>query len=185
MTALASLWLPILLSAVFVFVASSVIHMVLQLHNSDYRKVPDAARAALGDVPPGQYMVPHAASPGECNTKEMRARFDEGPVGVLVLREKGMPSMGKALGQWFALCLLVAAITAWLTGRGLAPGADGARVFLASTVAALLGHGLASVNDSIWKGVAWSTTAKFVFDGIVYALVTGTTFWWLWPAAGS
>lgn len=36
-----ALWLPILLSAVIVFVASSIIHMVIPFHKSDYRKVPD------------------------------------------------------------------------------------------------------------------------------------------------
>ena len=40
-----------------------------------------------------------------------------------------------------------------------------------------------SVNDSIWKGVSWCVTSKFMFDGVVYALVTGATFAWLWPAA--
>ena len=34
-----SLWLPILVSAVFVFVVSSFIHMVLPYHHKDYRKL--------------------------------------------------------------------------------------------------------------------------------------------------
>lgn len=34
-----SLWVPILLSAVIVFVASSILHMVLPIHRSDYKKV--------------------------------------------------------------------------------------------------------------------------------------------------
>ena len=62
MTSLPTLWLPILLSAVFVFVASSLVHMVLQLHKNDYRKLPaedellDALRRT--NTPPGQYMFP-------------------------------------------------------------------------------------------------------------------------------
>ena len=36
MVGLAALWLPILLSAVIVFVASSLIHMVSGWHKSDY-----------------------------------------------------------------------------------------------------------------------------------------------------
>ena len=40
MVPLMSLWLPILLSAVFVFVMSSIIHMVLGYHRADYRKLP-------------------------------------------------------------------------------------------------------------------------------------------------
>ena len=40
MVPLTTLWFPILLSVVIVFVASSVMHMVLLYHKSDYR--PDA-----------------------------------------------------------------------------------------------------------------------------------------------
>src|SRR2546430_13628982 len=41
MVALTALWIPILLSAVIVFVASSILHMVLPYHRSDYKKLPD------------------------------------------------------------------------------------------------------------------------------------------------
>ena len=43
MIPIASLWLPILLSAVGVFVASSIIHMALGYHNKDHDKMPDEA----------------------------------------------------------------------------------------------------------------------------------------------
>ncbi|HET7109995.1 MAG TPA: hypothetical protein VFI41_03915, partial [Gemmatimonadales bacterium] len=63
MTPLGSLWLPILLSAVAVFIVSAVIHMALQFwHRNDFRTVPneDAVMAALRpfDIPPGDYIVP-------------------------------------------------------------------------------------------------------------------------------
>ena len=38
MTGLSALWLPILLSAVLVFVASSLIHMASPWHKSDFRR---------------------------------------------------------------------------------------------------------------------------------------------------
>ena len=41
MVPLTSLWLPILLSAVIVFVASSIMHMLLPYHRSDYSQLPD------------------------------------------------------------------------------------------------------------------------------------------------
>jgi len=41
MVSLAALWLPILLSAVFVFRRQSVIHMLLPYHRSDYRQLPE------------------------------------------------------------------------------------------------------------------------------------------------
>ena len=63
---LTELWLPIVLAAVFVFIASSVIHMVLPIHKSDVKKmknedqVLEAMRA--NGVEPGNYMFPCAAS---------------------------------------------------------------------------------------------------------------------------
>lgn len=186
MTTLAALWLPILLSAAFVFVASSVIHMVLPIHRGDYRKLPDedSVRAALrgSSTPPGQYLIPCAASMKDMGSPEMVAKFREGPVGVLVVRPTGLPTMGKALGQWFAFCVVVGVFTAYLTGLALPPGAAGMQVFRIGATVALLGYGFSSVSDSIWKGVAWSTTLKFLLDGFVYALVSGATFAWLWPA---
>ena len=57
MTELSELWLPIIVSAVLVFVASSVIHMASPWHKSDYPKVPneDRVREALRTlaIPPG------------------------------------------------------------------------------------------------------------------------------------
>jgi len=40
MVPIAALWIPILLSAVIVFVASSIIHMLLPYHRSDYGNAP-------------------------------------------------------------------------------------------------------------------------------------------------
>lgn len=185
MTPLASLWLPILLSAVFVFVASSLVHMVLQLHKNDYRKLPaedellDALRRT--NTPPGQYMFPGAASMKEMGTPEMCAKFARGPIGTLIVRPGGSMQMGKALGSWFLFCLVVGALVAYVTGLGRAPGESG--VFRFASAVAALAYAFSSVPDSIWKGVRWSQTALFVIDGLVYALVTGATFAWLWPAA--
>src|SRR2546430_3194145 len=44
MTPLVSLWLPILLSAVGVFLVSSALHMFTGWHKSDYLKVPNEDR---------------------------------------------------------------------------------------------------------------------------------------------
>jgi hypothetical protein len=41
LVSLAALWLPILLSAVIVFIASSIMHTVLPYHRGDYRGLPD------------------------------------------------------------------------------------------------------------------------------------------------
>ena len=187
MTTLAALWLPVLLAAVFVFVVSSLVHMVLQIHKGDYKKLPDedAVRTAVRNsrTPPGQYLFPCAASMKDMGSPDMIEKFKQGPVGVMIVRPTGMPMLGKALGQWFAFCILVGVFSGYLTGLAAAPGADGMRVFRISATVATLGYAFSSVSDSIWKGVSWGTTLRFVFDGVLYALVTGATFAWLWPAA--
>ncbi len=185
MTTLDALWLPILLSAVFVFLASSLLHMVIPIHKADYKGLPDEqdTLSALRDakIPPGQYMFPHADSMKEAVSKEMVAKFNEGPVGVMIMRTNGMPNMGKSLCIWFLYCIVISVLVAYLTGIALAPGATG--VFQIATITALLGYAFTSINDSIWKGVSWTTTGKFIFDGACYSLVTGLTFAWLWPTA--
>lgn len=186
MSELTALWLPILLSAVFVFVTSSVVHMVLPVHKGDFGKLPDedstlAAMRQAG-VRPGQYMFPCPASMQDMNSPAMQAKYAAGPVGILIVRENGALGMGKALGAWFLFCLVVGLFTAYLTGLAVQPGADFAKVFRVSATVALLGHAFWSVHDSIWKGVSWSTTGKYMLDGLAYALVTGATFAWLWPA---
>jgi hypothetical protein len=189
MVPLLELWLPILVSAVLVFVVSSVIHMALPYHKKDCLQLPGeeqlmAAMRAQG-VAPGQYMFPRASSMKEACAPEMVAKLNQGPVGVLTVMPNGPWNMGKSLTQWFVLSLVISACSAYVAGLGLAAGADGMLVFRATSAAALLGYAVSSAMDSIWKGVSWGITAKFFFDGLVYALVTGGTFAWLWPAAAA
>ena len=58
MVSLAALWLPIVVSAVIVFLASWIVHMFLPYHHSDFAKLPqeDAVLDALRtlNVPAGQ-----------------------------------------------------------------------------------------------------------------------------------
>ncbi len=185
MPSLASLWLPILLSAVAVFVMSSLVHMVLQVHKNDYKKLPDEPgliealrRAGVGA---GQYVFPHCASMEEMKSEAMQARWRSGPCGTLIVRPAGGIGMGKALGQWFLFCIVVTVMVAYLTSLAKGPGAPG--VFRVATTVAFLGYAFSSVTDSIWKTIAWSTTWRFVFDGVLYALATGAVFAALWPAA--
>jgi hypothetical protein len=184
MVPLAALWLPIVLSAVIVFVASSVMHTVLKYHNSDYRKLPDEEKimAAMrpSNIPPGLYVFPH------CTHKEMKSpammeKFKQGPVGMLTMRPNGPPHMPKFLGQWFVFCLLVGTVAACLAGRVLGPGTPYMAVFHVVGLAAFLGYGLGHLSDGIWKGQTWSSVIKEVIDGLIYGLLTAGTFGWLWP----
>lgn len=187
MIAIADLWLPIVLAAVLVFIASSLVHMVLQIHKNDYLKLPseDAVLAALrqANVQPGQYMFPCPASMKDMGTPEMIEKFQRGPVGNVIVRASGVPGIGKSLGQWFVFCLVVGLFTAYVAGLAFGAGTEGMLVFRFTATVAFMGYALETVCQSIWKGVSWSSTAKFLLDGLIYGLITGATFAWLWPAA--
>jgi hypothetical protein len=183
---LMELWPPILLSAVFVFVASSVLHMVLPIHKGDYKKLAgeDALTSALrGQVAPGDYMFPWSGSMKEMSSPEMLAKYEQGPVGVMTILPNGPPAMGKSLVQWFLYSVLVSVFVGYVGTLGLSRGAEYLRVFQITGTAAILAYSVAYIPDSIWKGRCWASTAKFMFDGVVYGLVTAGTFGWLWPTA--
>lgn len=185
MVPIASLWLPVLLSAVIVFVVSSIIHMALPIHKSDYRKLPeeekvlDALRAA--GVTPGRVYVFPFCTQKEMKSPEVVEKFKRGPVGLLTVRPSGAPALGKFLGQWFFYCVLISIFTAYLTGRTREPGTQYLEVFRVAGATAFMGYSLALLQNAIWKGETWGVTLKHVFDGLIYGLLTAGTLGWLWP----
>jgi hypothetical protein len=184
MTALSSLWLPVLLSSVIVFVASSVIHMGPFWHRSDFPKLPnedrlmDAVRP-LG-IPPGDYMVPRP-SPAEMSSPQFAEKIARGPVLLLTVMPNAMPSMKRNLLLWFDYCVVVGFFAAYVASRALAPGADYLRVFQFVGATSFIGYSLALWQLSIWYRRAWSMTIKSTVDGLIYSLLTAGTFGWLWP----
>lgn len=184
---LITLWLPIVLSAVFVFIASSVIHMATPLHKNDYTQLgqEDSLLKTMRDVGvvPGHYMFPRAQSMKEMGSPEMVAKYNQGPVGFMTILPNGPVAMGKNLVLWFVFSLIVSIFAAYLTNLSVAPGAHYLTVFRVSGTVAVLGHAFTNVSDSIWKGVSWCITFKFFFSGLIYGLITAGTFAWLWPAA--
>ncbi len=185
MVSIPDLWLPIVLSAVIVFAASSVIHMVLTYHRNDYKKLP--AEAAIMDalrphnLQPGDYFLPHATGPKDLKHPEVMEKFNQGPVALMTVLPNGPPAMGKSLAQWFVFCLIVGIFVAYLAGRTWAPGTPYLAVFRVAGATAFLGYAAAQAMNSIWMGQAWPTTAKHMFDGLLYGLLTAGTFAWLWP----
>jgi hypothetical protein len=185
MVSLGALWLPILLSAVIVFIVSAIIHMVLKYHNSDARQLPneDAVRAAVraGNPGPGMYLMPYCSDMKDMEKPEIKQKFVDGPVGVVYLRPPGAVSMGPALGQWFIFCLVVSFFVAYIAAHVLAPGTHYLSVFRVVGAIAFLAYAAADIPAAIWMGKPWGVVAKDVFDGLVYGLMTAGTFGWLWP----
>ncbi len=182
-----SLWLPILLSAILVFVISSIIHMFIGYHNTDFEKIPnedqimDSLRKA--SIPPGNYVLPYAANNKERKTQEFQDKINKGPVAFITTFPTGQFNMGSSLAQWFVYCLIVGAFAAYIAGRALEPGAHYLSVFRFVGATAFLSYSLALLQNSIWFRKNWSATLKSMFDGLIYALFTAGVFGWLWPAA--
>jgi len=185
MVSLASLWLPILISSVLVFMASSVIHMAPLWHKNDYPKMPREAEvlAALRPfaIPPGDYFIPRAGGMQEMKSAEFKEKMKQGPVMVLTVLPNGPITMNRSLVQWFIFLLVVGFFVALVTSQTLPAGTPYLRVHKLAATVAFIGYSLALAELSIWYRRSWSLTLKAAFDGLIYALLTGGTFGWLWP----
>lgn len=185
MVPLTSLLLPIIVAAIFVFIASSIIHMVLGYHRSDFRKVPDedGVMEALRkfDIPPGDYMMPCGGGPEAMRSPEFIEKMKKGPVALMTVTRPGPPSLTGNLIQWFLYSILVGIFAAYITGHALGRGAHYLEVFRYAGCIAFAGYSLGLLQNSIWLKRSWGTTLKSVFDGLIYALLTAGTMGWLWP----
>jgi hypothetical protein len=185
MVGLSALWLPILLSAVIVFVVSSVIHIATPWHKGDYPKMPnedkvmDALRPLA--VPPGDYMVPRPSSAQEMRSPDFVEKMNKGPVLVLTVMPNGPVQMTKSLVLWFLYSAVVGLFAAYVASSVLPAGAPYLRVFQLVGVTAFVGYSVALWQMSIWYRRAWGTTIRATIDGLIYALVTAGVFGWLWP----
>jgi hypothetical protein len=186
MVSLMSLWMPIVLAAVLVFIASSLIHMVLKYHEGDFAGVSkedelmDAMRRA--GVAPGDYVVPRGEGPSSMRDPAFIEKWSKGPAAIITILPSGPPSMGPQLAMWFVYCLIVGIFAAYIGGRALGPGAEYLSVFRFTGATAFVGYSLALAQNSIWYSRRWSSTLKSMFDGLIYALLTAGCFGWLWPA---
>jgi len=184
MVSIMSLWIPILVSAVLVFFASWIIHMLLPYHKSDFKPAPaeddlmEAGRKA--GIQPGDYMIPRPANMVQMKDPAFQEKWKRGPVMILTVANPSM-SMGSQLLQWFVYLIVVGILAAYITGRALPQGAPYLSVFRFAGAAAFTGYGLALVQDSIWYRKSWSTTVKNLFDALVYGCLTAGVFGWLWP----
>ena len=183
---LLSLWLPILLSAVVVFVISSLIHMLLKWHASDYRAFAneDAVRAAIraSNPAPGRYVMPYCGDMKDAAGEAMKRKFEEGPVGHVTIMPSGTHQMGKHLSLWFVWSLIIVIVAAYLATQlfGLDHGHARAAAKLVGAVS-LIAHGFGTVQESIWVGRPWSQSVKYLLDAALYAVGSAAVFLWLWP----
>ena len=185
MVPIMSLWLPILLSAIAVFIISSIIHMVLGYHANDFKGLPNE-KQVLDDlrklnIPDGNYSFPRANSMKEMGSSEFKEKVKQGPVGMMTISKSGSTTVGKELIMWFIYSIIVGIFAAYVAGRACEPGTHYLQVFRFAGVTAFVGYSLALLQGSIWFKKSWSSTFKSMFDGLIYALFTAGIFGWLWP----
>jgi len=159
MISITALWLPILLAAVAVFAVSSIIHMFLGYHWNDMRRLPqqdtllDAIRGM--NVPHGDYALPKCDNMKDMRSPEFKQKMERGPLVLMTVSGGGM-AMGKSLAPYLA-------------------------VFRLTGFAAFMGYAMALPQAAIWYRRNWRMTIVTMFDGLVFALLTGGMFGWLWP----
>ena len=184
MVSVLSLLIPIALSAVFVFLASSIIHMATPWHKNDLKKFPneDAVMNALRplNLQTGNYGIPKADSMKDMNSPEFQAKFKAGPVAFITIRPAEF-SMGSTLVVWFLFSLVVSMFAGYIAGVAFGPGTEYLRIMQVAGCVAFTGYGLAQAHESIWWGRSWSWTLRNMADSLLYGLLTGGTFGWLWP----
>jgi hypothetical protein len=182
-----ALWLPILVSAVLVFVVSSIVHMGPFWHKTDYPRyasedrVLDALRP-LG-IPVGEYMMPRPSSRAEMRSDSFKEKLTRGPAVLITVFPPWTGSMGAQLGQWFVYCLVVNLLAAYVAGAALPLGtATPTAICRFVGTVAFIGFTVALWQLRIWYRRSWDITLKSTLDGLIYSAVTCGVFIWLWPA---
>jgi hypothetical protein len=176
MVSLMSLWLPILSSAVIAFLAGWLMHMFVRHHSRDFKAAPSEQSAfqALGSLglTPGDYFIPH----------QSQSQPRDAPITVImtVMRPGGM-QLGSALAQWFLYQLLISILCAYVASRTLVFAAPYLSVFRLVGTVGFMAYSVAYAHESIWWQRSWGITLRYMFDGLVYALLTAGVFGWLWP----
>lgn len=180
-----ALWQPILLSALLAFVASALVWTVLPHHKNEWSGFAeeggllDAIRKS--NPAPGFYGFPWANDPKERRSPEFMKRLEAGPAGYVTIMRPGPMSMGKMMAQSFIYNVIVSIFVAYLARHALDRGAGHLAVLRITGTAAILAYVFATVPESIWFGRPWKSFWLGAVDGVVYGLLTGATFSWLWP----
>src|SRR5215471_17670040 len=126
MITLTQLLLPALLSAILVFLVSSLIHMLTPWHAGDFARLPneDAVLTALRplNMAPGAYVAPRPSSMKEMGTDEFKAKLQRGPNVMINVMPNTSGGMGQQLGSWFVYAAVVALFAGYITSRAVAGG---------------------------------------------------------------
>lgn len=204
MISVIDLWLPIVVSAAAVWVASALAWMALPHHHGDLKQLPnedgvmDAVRRLR--IAPGLYFFPHMK---ECNKAKMdpaaKEKFEKGPHGLLqIWPPDAFGKMGRNMILSFIHYVIVGVFIAYLASMALSGTSDPAsaslggiastrpdfmQVFRFTGTAGIMAYTLAQIPKDIWFGTPTRNILSCLVDGIAFGLITGAIFGWLWPSA--
>ncbi len=189
MHALHDLWLPILLSGVAVWVASALAWMAIGHHRKDRDPIPGGKEREFMDtikrlnIPPGNYGFPdfcqHHDLPPKERKEAMKALYNTRPMGML--RVWGEVNMGVNMFLTFLFYLITSMVIAFLAAGALPHGASFATVFHLCSLAGILAYCFATFPGDLWYQLKHRAMLMCWIDGIIFGLITGLIFAWLWP----
>jgi hypothetical protein len=186
MQEISSLGLPILLSAIAVFVASFLAWVVIGHHTPDWNELPDEEATITllqkSGAKAGQYMFPMMRSKEQMADESKQRRMDSGPWGTVNIWARPV-NMGRNLLQTFVFYLVASFFVGYLGTLALDPGASFSRVFQVTGTAGILAYAFGGVPNAIWFGTHFRSAIMDVIDGICFGLITGLVFASMWPAA--
>jgi hypothetical protein len=187
---LLSLWLPIVLSAVAVWIVSTVFGLPFLHHKNDWIGMGLSDEDALmeflrtrgGGIKPGNYLFPDFRTREAMESERVKNALERGPVGHLSVWQPPLGMGGKLAGT-LIVYLVVSTLIAYLASITLPRTAetDFARVFRVVGTAGILAYSFAFIPNAIWFGAYMRTIVASIFDGVVFALITGAIFAWRWP----
>jgi hypothetical protein len=184
MSELAGLWLPILTSAVAVFIASFLAWVVIGHHTPDWQELPEESGTMeflqKSGIRPGQYLFPLARTKGQMADPAKQQRMASGPWGTVNIWARPV-NMGRNLLQTFTFYLVTSFFIAYLGTLALDPGAGFSRVFQVTGTAGILAYAFGIVPNAIWFGTHLRALLMDIFDGVSFGLITGVVFALLWP----
>jgi len=178
---IADLGLPILVSAVILWIASALIWTVLPWHKKDYAQTSDeeGVRAALKGLSPGFYNVPHVKDMQDLKKPEVEQKFTDGPLAFVTILPNGMPPMARNMVLMFVYFIFTGILCAYFVSRTTGPDATYLEVFRIAGTVTWIANGVGAIPDSVWFGRPWSHTAKTLMDALIYGLLAGGVFGWL------
>lgn len=183
MKLLLPLWLPILLSAVAVWIVSAIVWMALPHHKRDFIALPDEDAfidfIRKSGIEPGNYVFPDFRGSEAMKSEKIQNLLEKGPVGHLSVWPAPL-TMGGKLVATFIVYLAVSMMIAYLTRVALPGAAPFPKVFQVAATAGVLAYCFSFIPNGVWFGAYTRTIVASFVDGIVYGCITGAIFAWFW-----